>query len=128
MALALNTLKVWNKEWSKDHTDILHLAALNGLTQICRILVEEKDFPVDVYDTSGKPNHEETVIHLAAKNGHVEVIKYFYERCNSDLNATFSKVLTLLFINFRFLLKSKFSFSDDLFFYCAVIKWHLTKI
>ena len=101
VTLALDTLRVWNKEWSKDHADILHLAALNGLTQICKILVEEKDFSVDVYDTVGKPNHEETVIHLAANNGHVEVIKYFNERCNSDLNATFSKVLILLFFNFR---------------------------
>ena len=92
--MALDSLKVWKQEWNKDHADILHLAAKSGDINICKSLVEENGFPVNVYDTTGEPNHEETVIHLAANNGHVEVIKYFHEVCNVDLNASFSKVMS----------------------------------
>ena len=91
-ALALETLKVWKKQWNRDHADILYLAAENGETEICKSLVEDNDFSIDACDTSCEINREETVIHLAAKNGHLEVIKYFYEECNCDLETFSSEV------------------------------------
>ena len=97
-ALALDTLNVWNQQWNKDHADILHLAAESGEIEICKNLVKENGFPVDVYDTSGETNREETVVHLAAKNGHLEVIKYFHEECNCDLNAIYSEVKIVFFV------------------------------
>ena len=44
---------------------------------------------------------EETALHYAASKGHVQVIKYLHEQCNGDLNATYSKVINVLFIKFR---------------------------
>ena len=89
IALALDSVNMWQIEWTDpDHCDLLHVAAECGEVNMCRILVEQNDFSVNVFDTTG----EETAIHYAACKGHVQVIKYLHEQCSGDLNATYSKV------------------------------------
>ena len=91
LELALDTLNMWKaEEWNtEDHCDLLHIAAQCGEINICKILVEQHNFSVSLFDTTG----EETAIHYAAGKGHVQVIKYLHEQCNGDLNATYSKVI-----------------------------------
>ena len=89
ISLASDCIKMWQVEWTNSgHCDLLHVAAECGEVNFCRILVEQNKFPVNLFDTTG----EETAIHYAACKGHVQVIKYLYEQCSGDLNATYSKV------------------------------------
>ena len=55
LELALDTLNMWKaEEWNtEDHCDLLHIAAQCGEINICKILVEQHNFSVSVFDTTG---------------------------------------------------------------------------
>ncbi|KAI1714436.1 ankyrin repeats (3 copies) domain-containing protein [Ditylenchus destructor] len=62
--------------FSKSHKDnnqhtALHLAALNGNKEICKILVE------DGYNTLERDIYDATPDHLAAGQGHIDAVTYF---------------------------------------------------
>ena len=60
---------------AKDGKNFLHLAALYGHLNLCRMLVTDYKFDVHITDNKGW-----AALHFAAQNGSCELIKYFIEK------------------------------------------------
>lgn len=58
----------------------LHEAAMNGRLEACRLLVDY-GFLVDCHTTRGR-----TPLMYAVKGNHFDVVKYFVEECNANVN------------------------------------------
>ena len=58
----------------------LHIAALYGRLNLCKMLIEKKKFDVNMID-----NHGWTALHHAAKNGSYELLMYFTDM-GTDIN------------------------------------------
>ena len=59
----------------KDNTTCLHIAALNGQLNLCKMLLENYNADIQI-----KSNDEETALHCAAHNGDVELFQYLVEK------------------------------------------------
>ena len=68
---------------TNDGKNCLHIAALNGHLNLCKILVHRHNFSVDVADDDGW-----TAFHFVARNGSYELIRYFVDMGNNLLLKT----------------------------------------
>ena len=65
----------------KDGWNFLHIAALCGHLNLCKTLIDQKNFDVHLADNSGC-----TALHFSARNGSYELVQFFVERgVNIDL-------------------------------------------
>ncbi|KAL9653167.1 hypothetical protein ABK040_006383 [Willaertia magna] len=55
---------------------LIHIAAYNGLFDICKLLVEHDDCDINATTSDGHPR---TALHLAAKKGNYEIVKLLIE-------------------------------------------------
>ena len=73
---------------SKNGSNCLHIAAMDGHLNLCKLLIEKHKFDIDVPDNDGW-----TAVHCSARYGSYELFRYFsdmgvdiYLKTNNDLN------------------------------------------